>query len=252
MADPGLNPRPRSSRPQGSIFANINSRPLNPTGSRPGEPKPGGDLGYNDYVPRVPRPENGNPFSHYSTHPDGNQETISPHLPFHQHDGEDASATLEESASAAWKTGTATYSEVDPLDVPSIGTYSSRVERVSSQGYNVPARGSLVPQHMLPQPLDFFISPHVRESIATQNEARLNMMIERIQRGQMDFVFDRRQLVWTWEGMRGDLIRAAEEDRITALINNAELITDDPYDSDGWAPSAYPPRKRKAKMPSTP
>lgn len=71
----------------------------------------------------------------------------------------------------------------------------------------MPSREPLLPQHMLPQPLAFFLSLRARESIARLNEARLSMMIERIQRGQVEgFVFDREELAWTWEGMQDDSV----------------------------------------------
>ncbi|EEU35478.1 uncharacterized protein NECHADRAFT_86221 [Fusarium vanettenii 77-13-4] len=121
----------------------------------------------------IVQPRNLNPLDQpsCSTYSNGNPEAIRPHLPFHQRDGEDASATLGESIS----------------------------------GHNVPSREPLLPQHMLPQPLAFFLSLRARESIARLNEARLSMMIERIQRGQVEgFVFDREELAWTWEGMQDD------------------------------------------------
>jgi hypothetical protein len=71
---------------------------------------------------------------------------------------------------------------------------------------------------MLPQPLKFWFGAQFPESIAILNEARLSMMIERIQRGQVEgFIFDRRQLAWTWEGIQDDLDRTAQAGRIAAL-----------------------------------
>ncbi|RMJ19932.1 hypothetical protein CDV36_000370 [Fusarium kuroshium] len=124
-----------------------------------------------------------------STHSNRNPEAIRPHLPPHQRDGEDTSATL-------------------------------------------------VPQHM--QKFDLFLAPGIRESIATQNEERLGMMIERIQRGQVDgFFFDRQQLAWTWEGMQDDLTRTA------ASNQDAEMITNNPDDSDAWSHEGSPAPEEK-------
>ncbi|UPL01948.1 hypothetical protein LCI18_012882 [Fusarium solani-melongenae] len=128
-----------------------------------------------------------------STHSNGNPEAIRPHLPFHQRDGEGASATLGESAS----------------------------------GHKLPAREPLLPQFMMSQPLGFWLGPCFRESIAIQNEARLSMMIERIQRGQVEgFVFDRRELAWAG--------------RIAALIQHAQMTADDPYNSDDRSSDGFP------------
>ncbi|RSM14837.1 hypothetical protein CDV31_005271 [Fusarium ambrosium] len=94
---------------------------------------------------------------------------------------------------------------------------------------------------MLPQRFDFFLAPGIRESIATQNEERLSMMIERIQRGEVDgFFFDRQQLIWTWEGMQDEFVQEANNGRIGALNQDAEMITNDPEDSDAWSYEGSP------------
>ncbi|RSL55715.1 hypothetical protein CEP54_009267 [Fusarium duplospermum] len=192
----GLNPRSDGKRPGSPTFS----------GTDPKRPRtaPQLDTPEGTHAPGIAT-ENPLDQSSLPTHSDRNLEVNRPKLSLHQRDGEDATATLEESVSAAEQTRTAG------------------------------SRRTRIPQHMLPQTVDFFISSQFLEAIAIVNEARLGMMIERIQRGQVEgFVFDRQDLAWTWEGIQDDFVRAANDGWIAALNQNAQTITNDPYDSDDW------------------